>query len=174
MARKICCPNCKSTDLQYTSINETNVTSKGGGYGVGKGCLGYLLLGPLGLLCGACGSKTKITTANTEKSGWVCKSCGHKFCDYDTLDAEVRAAEEQLQRDKTIAPVIGILTSLVCIIIILMCSINNHPISTIFGLIICLLLYKFILKNNSKVREEEIEALKRKRDYIRDNAYYEE
>ena len=67
----VCCPKCGSNNLQ--AVSESNTT--GGGYGAGKGCCGYILLGPLGLLCGACGSKSKTTT----KTFFVCMDCGNKF-----------------------------------------------------------------------------------------------
>ncbi len=69
------CPKCKSQKLQ--TVVESNTEGKGGGYGAGKGCLGWLLLGPLGLLCGICGNGTKITTTN--KTFFMCMDCGNKF-----------------------------------------------------------------------------------------------
>lgn len=66
------CPRCGSTHVQI--VNEVNTETKG--YGAGKGCLGYLIFGPIGLLCGMCGmgeSKTKT------QSYWVCNQCGNKF-----------------------------------------------------------------------------------------------
>lgn len=67
----MCCPKCGSNHLQV--VNETKTT--GGGYSAGNGCCGYILLGPLGLLCGSCGSKTKTTN----KAFFVCMDCGNKF-----------------------------------------------------------------------------------------------
>lgn len=58
------CPRCGSENIQFG-------TNTSGGYSKGKGCCGYILLGPIGLLCG--GSKTK-----TEEF-WVCQKCGNKF-----------------------------------------------------------------------------------------------
>ncbi len=78
------CPKCKSQKIQ--TIVESNTEGKGGGYGAGKGCLGWLLLGPLGLLCGACGSETKITT--TSKTFFMCMDCGNKFRDAKELIEE--------------------------------------------------------------------------------------
>ncbi len=89
MNKKLCCPKCKSKDLQYMVTNETNVTSKGGGYSGGKGCLGYLLMGPLGLLCGACGSKQKITTETKHNAFWVCQGCGNKFKGVNEINEEI-------------------------------------------------------------------------------------
>jgi len=82
----VSCPDCGSKNLQ--TIVESNTSGSGGGYGTGKGCLGFLLFGPLGLLCGSCGSKAKVTTTN--KTFWVCQDCGHKF----------RNTEELLQETK--------------------------------------------------------------------------
>lgn len=67
----VTCPRCGGMDCQ--PINETY--TKGGGYDAGSGCCGYLLFGPLGLLCGACGSESRTTNVLY----WVCKNCGHKF-----------------------------------------------------------------------------------------------
>ena len=62
------CPKCGSTNIQVVSHTETK------GFGCGKGCLGALLLGPFGWLCGLCGmgkGKSKILR--------VCAACGKKF-----------------------------------------------------------------------------------------------
>ena len=73
------CPNCGNENLQV--INEVNVNTQtsGGGYSAGKGCCGYVLLGPIGLLCGACGSGAKTTTTTTNTMVFVCTKCGKKF-----------------------------------------------------------------------------------------------
>lgn len=62
------CPKCGSTNIQVVSHTETT------GFGCGKGCLGSLLLGPFGWLCGLCGmgkGKSKILR--------ICAGCGKKF-----------------------------------------------------------------------------------------------
>ena len=82
----VSCPNCNSRNLHVTT--ENNTTSSGGGYSGGKGCLGFLLFGPLGLLCGSCGSKTTTTTTN--KTFWVCQDCGNKFRNTQELMEESR------------------------------------------------------------------------------------
>lgn len=76
------CPKCHSSDL--IPITETTTDVSGGGYGVGKGCCGWILFGPLGLLCGLCGSGVKTNTKTS--TSWVCKNCGHKF--QNPLDSE--------------------------------------------------------------------------------------
>lgn len=54
------CPKCGSTSIQAVTK----------GFGAGKGCLGVLLTGPLGVLCGFCGHK---------KLSSVCLQCGHRW-----------------------------------------------------------------------------------------------
>jgi len=54
------CPRCGSTSL---SGNKK-------GYGIGKGVLGAVVLGPIGLVAGNMGSKKVVIT---------CMNCGHKF-----------------------------------------------------------------------------------------------
>ena len=65
------CPNCGGENCQI--INE--VTTNGKDFSVAKGFFGAILLGPIGILCGACG-KGRVTT-NTNY--WVCNNCGHKW-----------------------------------------------------------------------------------------------
>ena len=71
------CPKCGHTNCQY--VSQTSTSSKG--YGICKGICGGALLGPIGLLCGLCGTGT--TSATNEY--WVCQDCGVKF---DAADAE--------------------------------------------------------------------------------------
>ena len=83
------CPNCGSEDIQYSS------KSSGGGYSAGNGCCGYMFLGPIGLLCGACGSKVE-----TEEF-WICKQCGHKFSNLtgqinQEFDAKLAKADKKI------------------------------------------------------------------------------
>ena len=65
------CPNCNSENCSI--INEVSTTGKN--YSAGNGCLGGLLFGPIGLLCGACGKGKQINTNNF----WVCNNCGNKW-----------------------------------------------------------------------------------------------
>ena len=65
------CPKCGNDNC--TIINET--TSTGKDYYAGKGCIGALILGPIGLLCGTCGKGRKIMNQNY----WVCNNCGYKW-----------------------------------------------------------------------------------------------
>lgn len=77
------CPKCGSENVQYAT------KTSGGGISAGDSCLGYLLLGPLGLLCGACGSGT------TTEEFWVCRDCGNRF--------SIREGKKQVQKEKDIA-----------------------------------------------------------------------
>ncbi len=77
------CPKCGSENVQYAT------KTSGGGISAGDSCLGYLLLGPLGLLCGACGSGT------TTEEFWVCRDCGNRF--------SIREGKKQVQKEKDTA-----------------------------------------------------------------------
>lgn len=68
---EIKCPRCGATGC--TPQYKQNVS--GGGYGCCSGGLGALVLGPLGLLCGACGRSVKSTNTLV----WICPNCGHEF-----------------------------------------------------------------------------------------------
>lgn len=65
------CANCGSENCQI--INE--VSSQGKDFSASKGCCGTILLGPIGLLCGACGKGKQINNKNY----WVCNNCGNKW-----------------------------------------------------------------------------------------------
>lgn len=65
------CPKCGNEHC--TIINE--IETNGKDYGVGKGIIGTLLLGPVGLLCGFCGEKQKTKSKNY----WICNRCGYKW-----------------------------------------------------------------------------------------------
>lgn len=86
----ICCPECGSRNLQYTTDTDFSTTVKTKGFSGSKGCLGYLMFGPLGILCGNCGSGKSTTTVNaTTSHGWICRSCGHKFRDKKEIEEEI-------------------------------------------------------------------------------------
>lgn len=143
-----CCPQCGNSELQI--INETNVQTSGKNYSGSKGCLGYLLLGPLGLLCGSCGSKQKTTTTNT--TYWICPKCGNKFRAPDDIRKEISDNNKKF------------IAVLVCVIIIALCGsvfffapykaiknlgIFSELIALVFS-IVC-----FVIKIQNKKREKE-------------------
>lgn len=70
--RMLRCPKCDSEDIQFTS----STTSKG--VSVRNSCCGYILLGPLGLLCGL-----HKAGESTTSEFWVCRNCGARFGDYE-------------------------------------------------------------------------------------------
>lgn len=65
------CPKCGENNSQI--INE--VTSTGKDFSASKGCCGAILLGPIGILCGACGKGRQ--TQNHQY--WICNNCGKKW-----------------------------------------------------------------------------------------------
>lgn len=66
------CPKCgNSYNLQAVSETET----KGKDFSASKGCCGYILMGPIGILCGLCGEGKTTKT----KTFWLCPNCGCKF-----------------------------------------------------------------------------------------------
>ena len=79
------CRECGSEDLQI--VRDTNVKTTGKNYSGGQGCLGFLMFGPLGLLCGNCGQGQQ--TQVQQKTYWVCSKCGHKFRDPEEWRKEV-------------------------------------------------------------------------------------
>ena len=67
-----CCPRCYSTEFQV--VAKTEGTTQG--FGGGKGCLGVLLFGPFGWLCGMCGQGKGRTSTRVLK---YCNRCGKQF-----------------------------------------------------------------------------------------------
>lgn len=88
---KIHCPRCKSDRI--ISKNQTSTTTKTSGYKGGLGCLGWLLLGPLGLLCGLCGMGSKTTIKNS--NCFVCQECGKEFLSVNDKIHELKIGEIQ-------------------------------------------------------------------------------
>lgn len=82
------CPKCGSEKIQFGS------STSGGGFSFSNSCCGYIMLGPLGLLCGACGSGT------TTEEFWICQECGNKFSNRESKKQQ--AKEEATQKQKEI------------------------------------------------------------------------
>lgn len=68
------CPYCHASSESCAPIGKTEVKKSGTG-GFLSRCLGVLLLGPAGLLCGFCGDSIKVKN----ETWWVCKNCGREF-----------------------------------------------------------------------------------------------
>ena len=60
------CPNCGSTNVEFVTYQSSS------NFDAGDACCGYLLCGPIGLLCGA---KDKTEAKTVRK----CKKCGQEF-----------------------------------------------------------------------------------------------
>lgn len=65
------CPQCGSRNCSMVIDSKTKTSS----FGLGDACCGYILFGPIGLLCGACGRDSTTKT----KTYWLCGNCGKKF-----------------------------------------------------------------------------------------------
>lgn len=59
------CPRCGSTKIFL-------VTRESGGFDGSNACCGYILFGPLGLLCG-------LTADRESETARKCQNCGYKF-----------------------------------------------------------------------------------------------
>lgn len=84
--KRMRCPQCGSEDLQYVTYTQNT------NYGVTKGCCGFILMGPLGLLCGLCDKSSQTYEY------WVCRNCGAKITNKE-LDERLNK-EEQILRWK--------------------------------------------------------------------------
>lgn len=62
---KVRCPNCNSTDIHF-------VTKADSEFDGSNACCGYILFGPLGLLCGLTGKRENDTVRK-------CMNCNHEF-----------------------------------------------------------------------------------------------
>lgn len=84
------CPFCGSENCQPVMRNVTKI--RGSGYSASSACCGLCLLGPFGLLCGLCGTGTKVDIQN--ETVWICQKCGKQHLSQkDALEkAQVLAA----------------------------------------------------------------------------------
>lgn len=91
------CPRCGSEDIQFAT------RTSGSLFSASDSCCGFLLLGPLGLLCGLCGSDV-----STDEF-WVCRNCGKKFTESDVKvkEKEERESAKNYQRQKEILSTAG-------------------------------------------------------------------
>jgi uncharacterized Zn finger protein (UPF0148 family) len=60
----------RTSTLHCPKCGSMQVTANKKGFGAGKSCLGWLLAGPFGILCGFCGSGKIVIT---------CLQCGHQW-----------------------------------------------------------------------------------------------
>ena len=85
------CPKCGSDRL--LSGTDVTTTTKSSGYKGGLGCLGFLMWGPLGLLCGLCGMGSKTTTKIKDKI--ICQDCGNEFPTIEEKKRELASGAAQ-------------------------------------------------------------------------------
>ena len=174
MGKKMHCPKCKEREIQCLMTNETFVSS--GGYSAGKGCLGFLLFGPLGLLCGACGSKQKITSENNQKTVWVCKGCGHQFRCCDDVDAELNQLKQEMASDRNLfLPTLLIAVAAVCATGFVA---KTYPgliirLAFLFGVMVTCIFVLCALAARMK-KKRRLEELEDESRYLQREGYYEE
>ena len=91
------CPKCGCENIQFAT------RTSGSSFSAADSCCGFLLLGPLGILCGLCGSDV-----STEEF-WVCRDCGKKFTEADVKakEKEEREAAKNYQKQKEILSAAG-------------------------------------------------------------------
>lgn len=86
------CPSCGSEQIQF------GTNTKGTGFSAGDACCGFIILGPLGILCGACGNDIKTDEF------WICQNCGNKFSNSEAqrlhkIEEESRRNYEQNKKE---------------------------------------------------------------------------
>lgn len=107
------CPKCGSTDFELAVYSDTK--SHGKDFSVGQGCLGYLLFGPLGILCGLCGQGK--TTTTTHETYHVCKHCGNKIRQRDELLHEIEDHKKNARNGLIACGIISILLIILGLIV---------------------------------------------------------
>lgn len=143
-SKGFCCPECGNENLQIST--ETNVQTYGKSFSAGQGCLGYLIFGPLGILCGSCGQGQKTSTTNT--TYWACAKCGKKFRNPEELIKEADKGNKIF----IISMILGIIFS----IIVCACMVSYvgsfHPVllipilAVLLGFCIPAFIFKFAAK----------------------------
>ncbi len=86
---KIYCPKCGSGNIQ--TVVKTDVKSSGKNFSTAQGCCGWFMFGPIGILCGSCGQKQKISTTNT--SMFSCNDCGNEFFKKEEYEKRYKTAK---------------------------------------------------------------------------------
>ncbi len=183
--KKKCCPKCKSRNLQIVTNTEFHSETKGGGYSGSKGCCGYMTFGPLGLLCGACGSKSKTTITSSSTDVWVCRDCGNKFRDLADINADIAKRE----KSKATMPKTFYIIGIVFFVIMAIVSINSfsgipfsmvlqYGLGSLFGIVFESLLFPAIMVVAGIVTDKQlgnqIECLKEEKNNIEQNGYIDE
>lgn len=144
---EIKCPRCGATGC--TPQYKQNVS--GGGYGCCSGGLGALVLGPLGLLCGACGRSVKSTNTLV----WICPKCGHEF--------------QAITKESVFSSLMGLIVCVFGSVGSLLCFFADNELLTLMGVtvIVPCLCYAIYLKTTlpenplTYITEEQKQKLKK-------------
>lgn len=107
--KRIHCPRCGCKDLQATVETSTSVRTTGSSYSGIKGCLGWLIFGPIGLLCGNIGQKQRTYVDTKNINYWVCSECGNKFRNLDDWEKEINSKENSQRINLISAATAGVL-----------------------------------------------------------------
>lgn len=140
MAGKLHCPNCKSDN--FTNATESNVT---------------------GAMSTTRGNIRTTHVSNEHRHYWVCKDCGTKF-------RNIQSLEEEIKKYSKTPIFVGILSAIAFILtVFFIVEIAQNPLSIIFFgfltlacavvAIVCLCM-AFVYKNKIKKMKAEAEYLK--------------
>lgn len=110
------CPRCGERDLHPINETTTSVQTSGGGYSSSKGGLGWLLFGPIGLLCGGLGQKQRTSINTVHKLFWICNECGFKFRNLNDWNTEIELKVKQQKLNQYSAITLGVLALLFLLI----------------------------------------------------------
>ena len=113
VVNRLRCQSCGGTNLHPITKTETKVS--GGGYGFLDGCCGYILLGPVGLLCGLCGKEAEAKSKN--ETYWACGDCGYQFRDENELQKEQEDLEYWKRKKRNIYLIIFAVFFIVMVIV---------------------------------------------------------
>lgn len=152
--QRVKCPCCGGHNLQTVSEVTTVTSTTGGGYSGGKGCLGLLLFGPFGLLCGNCGNAQKTEVQNNTKLFWVCSDCGHKFEHLDNIQkeiAELETIQKNLKNSMIALPiaVVGLL------ILLMLAGVSASSFSILFVFCIVVEILEILVYPSTKTKVEQ-------------------
>jgi len=141
------CPHCGGDVVPIMT------TTQGKSYSAGSGCLGYLLLGPFGLLCGLCGTK-----GATQKTEWICQKCGAKV----RVAGAVRNELEETKKTSTryiVIGAVGLVFALILLIIALSAdaeALVGFAVAGIVILIVDIIIFALVRIFGVKKLEEEL------------------
>ena len=78
--------------------------------------MGWLLFGPVGLLCGGLGQKQRTSIHTNNKLYWICNECGVKFRNLDDWNNEIESKIKQQKLEQYSAITLAVLAVLFLLI----------------------------------------------------------